>query len=71
MGSGAGKMRGLHSASPLSSRASESGQVAVKTEKGGDLGAQETLSSETKEELGAAMTMLPTPMGRGASAQSQ
>lgn len=36
-----------------------------------DLGAQKTFSNVIKEELDAAMTMLPAPMGRVALAQSR
>lgn len=46
-------------------------ELVLETEKGGDLGAQQTFSNETKEGLGAAVTMLPAAMGRVASAQSQ
>lgn len=45
--------------------------VAQKIEKGDDPGAQKAFFNKTKEELSAAMTMLPAPMGRVASAHSR
>lgn len=63
-------MRSQPSASPLSSSRFKAAAVAQKIEKGGKLGVQKTLSRETEEELGAAMTIHPTPQSRGASAQT-
>lgn len=45
--------------------------VAQKTEKGDNPVAQKAFSNKTTEELSAAMTMLPAPTGRVASAQSR
>ena len=58
------------SASPLSSSRFKAVAVAQKIERGGKLGVQKTLSRETKEELGAAMTVRPTPESKVASAQT-